>query len=481
MYSEEDRRLAVDLWYEMYGTISMADFCAELGWPSETTLAKWARADPRWDPDRPQHRSVSMLAKLMAVEMVAGGASWATAGRAAGVSASEVGKLVGRYRGGGTAALLPQRRPTKMGKPGKKREPYAQPPEVPGELPDDPAALKAIVRELQLDNALLREVLDVLKADPGCVPSALTNREKATVAERLSRRFGAAAACARLGLARSTYYHQLGAMTRPDPDAALDAAVLEAFAGRGRSARGYRFVHEAVAREMGTVSEKRVLRSMRRQGLRPVWLRRRRRWSSYAGETDGGAPNLLLRGDGTHDFRPAAPNEAWASDITEFRLPCGRKVYLSVVVDLFDTRPCGWALGTSPDADLADSSLLDACRCLRPGDAPLVHTDRGAHYRWPGWKRICAEFGLARSMSRKGRSPDNAACEGFFGTFKNEVFHGRDWSGWTADEFIVLLDAHLGEWRAARLRAFREGDRTVYDTIDGRRARLGYAATLGVQ
>lgn len=31
MYSEERRRLAVDLRFEMYGTISMDDFVAELG------------------------------------------------------------------------------------------------------------------------------------------------------------------------------------------------------------------------------------------------------------------------------------------------------------------------------------------------------------------------------------------------------------------------------------------------------------------
>ncbi|RDC40427.1 hypothetical protein C1850_11505, partial [Adlercreutzia equolifaciens subsp. celatus] len=29
-----------------------------------------------------------------------------------------------------------------------------------------------------------------------------------------------------------------------------------------------------------------------------------------------------------------------------------------------------------------------------------------------------------RSMSRKGTSPDNAACEGFFGNLKVEFFHG---------------------------------------------------------
>lgn len=130
-------------------------------------------------------------------------------------------------------------------------EPYARPPEVPDELPDDPAALKAIIGELRLDNAVLREVLDVLKADPGCVPSALTNREKATVAERLSGRFGAAAACRRLGLARSTYYHQLRAMTRPPARPWLDAEARRAFEGDGRGARGYRFVRKVVARRAG--------------------------------------------------------------------------------------------------------------------------------------------------------------------------------------------------------------------------------------
>ncbi|WP_199563109.1 DDE-type integrase/transposase/recombinase, partial [Olsenella sp. TM06-36] len=100
---------------------------------------------------------------------------------------------------------------------------------------------------------------------------------------------------------------------------------------------------------------------------------------------------------------PASPNALWASDITEFRLPCGAKVYLSPVVDLFDSRPVAWAIGARPTAALANESLSRACAALRPGEAPVVHTDRGCHYRWPGWKSICGEHGLTRSMSRKGR------------------------------------------------------------------------------
>ena len=148
-------------------------------------------------------------------------------------------------------------------------------------------------------------------------------------------------------------------------------------------------------------------------------------------------------------------------------------MYLSPVVDLFDGKPVGWAVGTSPDARLTESSLEMACATLGEGEAPVAHTDRGCHYRWPGWKAICGRHGLARSMSRKGTSPDNAACEGFFGNLKNEFFHGRDWSGWTAEAFMELLDGWMAAYSTVRLKAFREGGRTVYDTIDNRRRRLG--------
>lgn len=137
------------------------------------------------------------------------------------------------------------------------------------------------------------------------------------------------------------------------------------------------------------------------------------------------------------------------------------------MIDLFDGKPVGWSAGTSPDADLANSSLMKAALALRPGEGPIVHTDRGCHYRWDGWKTICADFGLTRSMSRKAKSPDNAACE---------VFYGRDWSGWTAEEFVALLETMMEWWSSGRLKGFRDEGPLRYDTIDGRRMRLGLAA-----
>ncbi len=83
------------------------------------------------------------------------------------------------------------------------------------------------------------------------------------------------------------------------------------------------------------------------------------------------------------------------------------------------------ACGASTTARLANSSLEAACSTLSPGERPVVHSDRGGHCRWPGWIGICRENRLVRSMSRKGRSCNNARMEGFFGTLKREFFRGR--------------------------------------------------------
>lgn len=177
--------------------------------------------------------------------------------------------------------------------------------------------------------------------------------------------------------------------------------------------------------------------------------RKKRRYSSYMGEISEAPANTCLDGRGRHHFRAEAPNELWVTDITEFRIPSGR-CYLSPVIDCFDGMPIGWSIGTSPSADLADSSLREACAQLREGDRPRVHTDRGGHYRWPGWVSICAEHGLVRSMSRKGRSPDNARAEGFFGRLKVEFFQGRSWDGVAMDEFMEMLDRYMAWYRDVR-------------------------------
>ena len=85
-------------------------------------------------------------------------------------------------------------------------------------------------------------------------------------------------------------------------------------------------------------------------------------------------------------------------------------------------------------------------------ERPVVHSDRGAHYRWPGWLSRMHNAKLIRSMSRKGCSPDNAACEGFFGRLKTELFYPRDWQTTTIEQFIQIVDAYIRWYNEKRIK-----------------------------
>ncbi len=138
----------------------------------------------------------------------------------------------------------------------------------------------------------------------------------------------------------------------------------------------------------------------------------------------------------------------WLTDLSEFCIPAG-KIYLSPIVDCFDGLPVSWSIGTSPNAELVNAMLDEAISTLEDDEHPIVHSDRGCHYRWPGWIKRMEESKLLRSMSKKGCSPDNAACEGFFGRLKNEMFYGRSWVGVSIDQFINELDDYL-RWYAEK-------------------------------
>ena len=151
------------------------------------------------------------------------------------------------------------------------------------------------------------------------------------------------------------------------------------------------------------------------------------------------------------DFTATKPNAKWLTDITEFAIPSG-KVYLSPIVDCFDGLLVTWNISTSPDAKLVNKMLDNAISKLQPGDKPIIHSDRGVHYRWPGWIERMNNTGLTRSMSKKGCSPDNSACEGVFGRLKNEMFYNTDWSGVSLSKFIDILNNYLIWYNETRIK-----------------------------
>ena len=73
--------------------------------------------------------------------------------------------------------------------------------------------------------------------------------------------------------------------------------------------------------------------------------------------------------------------------------------------------------------------------------------------------------GLTRSMSKKGCSPDNSACEGFFGRLKNEMFYGQSWKDVTIKEFINILDEYI-HWYSEKKIKLSLGGRAHFNIED---------------
>ena len=257
------------------------------------------------------------------------------------------------------------------------------------------------------------------------------------------------------GMARSSYECARNAQARGETEehAAARKAAIGASGASGGTCVCRRIYAQASAdaEDGAAIGEWTVRSIMRDEGLVACAARKKRRYSSYEGEISEAPENLLRDERGKHHFRANKPNELWITDVTEFRIPAG-KAYLSPIVDCFDGMPLSWSISTSPDAEMANSSLPGACKWLGEGDHPKIHSDRGCHCRCQGCIGICDENGLARSMPGKGCSPGSARCEGFFGRLKTELFHGCGWTGIALEEFMDMLDAYLRWYRDVRIK-----------------------------
>ena len=306
-------------------------------------------------------------------------------------------------------------------------------------------ALRREVRRLRLEQDLLNKANDLLKKGLGVDLQLLSNREKTLLIDALREHYGLPELLAQLGLARSSYFYHRARAAAGDKYRQVRQSITEIFESNHRC-YGYRRLQASLTRQDVTISEKVVQRLMKQESL-IVAKPKRRRYASYLGEISPAPENLINR-----DFQAAAPNEKWLTDVTEFQIPAG-KVYLSPIIDCFDGMVVSWTIGTSPDAELVNTMLDAAIETVtQTSDRPVVHSDRGGHYRWPGWLSRMSGANLTRSMSRKACSPDNAACEGFFGRLKTELFYPRDWKGNTIEQFIEAVDSYIRWYNEKRIK-----------------------------
>ncbi len=123
-------------------------------------------------------------------------------------------------------------------------------------------------------------------------------------------------------------------------------------------------------------------------------------------------------------FKVAAPNKVWVSDITYVPTDEGW-LYVAGHKDIFTGTIVGYAMGERLTRNLVSQSLFRAVAAKRPPQGLIHHSDRGSQYCSHKYRNLLDSFGLIASMSRKGNCFDNAPMESFWGTLKQELVHHR--------------------------------------------------------
>jgi len=297
--------------------------------------------------------------------------------------------------------------------------------------------------QMAMERDVLAKTIEILKKDPGVNPEAMSNLEKTVIVDALGKRYSRSVLRKHMGLPKSSYHYSRTAVRPADKHAELRKEVRRIF-DASDATYGSRRIWGELKKSGTRVSERIVRRLMSEEGLYVI-SRKSRRYSSYQGELSPAPENLIGR-----NFHADKANEKWLTDITLFHIPAG-KIFLSPIVDCYDGMVVAWNMGTKPDAELVNTSLEKAIETLA-GETPIVHSDRGVHYRWPGWINLTTKNGLIRSMSKKGCSPDNAACEGFFGRLKNECFYDRSFKNMSIADFIAYIDTYIRWYNTKRIK-----------------------------
>ena len=122
-----------------------------------------------------------------------------------------------------------------------------------------------------------------------------------------------------INMARSSFYYHQKQNEVPDKYKVIKELIKSIY-HRHKGRYGYRRITDELNAKGTIINHKTVLRLMKTLGLKS--LIRVKKYKSYKGEQGKIAPNILER-----KFKATAPNQKWATDITEFNVS-GNKLYL---------------------------------------------------------------------------------------------------------------------------------------------------------
>ena len=158
---------------------------------------------------------------------------------------------------------------------------------------------------------------------------------------------------------------------------------------------------------------------MKKLNIHSAIRKKKKKYLSVKSQTV--AENLLQR-----DFYATTPNQKWATDVTEFKVPGERKkLYLSAILDLYDRYPVAYVISCRNDNRLVFKTF-DKAISNYPDAKPIFHSDRGFQYTSKVFQRKLGIQQMKQSMSRVGHCIDNGPTEGFWGIIKSEMYQMYD-------------------------------------------------------
>lgn len=241
--------------------------------------------------------------------------------------------------------------------------------------------------------------------------------------------------CQLAGVSRAGYYRQLEESQPDEAEMALRTAIQEIVLAHHRR-YGYRRVTAELHRRGMAVNHKRTLRVMRTDNLLAVRFRK-----------------FVLTTDSQHDCQVyvnlagrmtlTGIDQLWVADITYIRLRT-EFVFLAVVIDRFSRKAIGWALDRSLAARLAVAALQQAIARRQPPPGVVHHSDQGTQYASAEYIAVLTASQMMPSMSRPGNPYDNAFCESFMKTLKQEEIYCNRYADF--EELSQHLEEFIGAY-----------------------------------
>lgn len=224
-------------------------------------------------------------------------------------------------------------------------------------------------------------------------------------------------------LPKSSYYEWVEKLNIINQKEAELVETIKEIITESKGRFGYRRVNMELRARGIIVNHKKVLRLMRENCVLCIKFgRKNRKYSSFKGEIGKVADNVI-----NQEFYVEKANEIWLSDITEFSIPKDeRKLYLSPILDLYNSEILSYSIGFSPTVALTNKSLKLALNKLPESHNLIIHTDQGFHYQHKSWTNMLDARKVRQSMSRRGNCLDNSPMENFFGILKQEMFYGEN-------------------------------------------------------